>query len=114
MSRHRPTPPASPLDAGVTLSTAMAVAVEEAPPIDYAAEIAHLSAENAALLAENARLHRALDSISERATLAATVARAGQASATSAPASEAARLRTDASLARAALSLLDAGRSHRP
>ena len=49
-----------------------------------------------------------------RATLAATVAQAGQAAATSASPSEAARLRTDAALARAALSLMDARRPSRP
>lgn len=101
MSRHRPTPPASPLDAGVTLSTAMAVAVEEAPPIDYAAEIAHLSAENAALLAENARLHRALDSISERATLAATVTALCNLALVAAPTSGADRARRNRWLDRA-------------
>jgi LPXTG-site transpeptidase (sortase) family protein len=49
-----------------------------------------------------------------RATLAATVAQAGQAAATSASPSEAARLRTDAALARAALSLIDARRPSPP
>ena len=49
-----------------------------------------------------------------RATLAATVAQAGQAATTSTSRSEAARLRTDAARARAALSVLDARRPGRP
>jgi hypothetical protein len=49
-----------------------------------------------------------------RETLVATVARAGQAGATSASPAEAARARTDAALARAALSVMDARRPGRP
>jgi hypothetical protein len=49
-----------------------------------------------------------------RATLAATVAQATQAAATSASPSEAVRLRTDAALARAALRAMDSNRPSRP
>jgi LPXTG-site transpeptidase (sortase) family protein len=49
-----------------------------------------------------------------RATLTATIARAGHVAATSASPTEAARARTDAALARAAVSLMDARRPGRP